>query len=190
MTNYLAVPNPFHLAPPPMWFLRDMAVLDPDLVLFPSQEEAVYRLARRVRRMPPAAAVSFALLRHRPDTRIYVTHRLVPVTTILSGCWSPQMLLDLAERDIWRVGGADRAADILDAREESEAERLRRNAASDAYDLAGLAWHVKQSRLGEWIDLGQRPGRWRRRDQRRTVPASSLIAASQVEEGSPNGPVP
>jgi hypothetical protein len=158
MTNYLAVPNPFALAEPPAWFLQQLAVFDPDLVIFPSQEEAVFRVARRVRRMPPTAQVSFTLLRHRPDTRIYAQHRLVPVTTILSGRWSPAIFADLAERDLWRVGGADRACDLLEAREAADEARQRRALASDARDLAGLAWHMKQSRLGEWIDLGQRPG--------------------------------
>jgi hypothetical protein len=151
---WIAGPNPFNLAAPPVSFLQALVAYDPDLVLFASQEEPVYRLARRVHGRVPTA---YQFLRHRPDTAVFAAHRLVPVASIRHEVqWSPLILLELAERDVHRVGGALAAARQLEAHEARVEARQRQATADDAAELAGFAYESVKWRTGQTIDLGTR----------------------------------
>lgn len=123
MANYLhRTPNPWNLAAPPAWFLVELAAYDAELRIFPSAEEACYRFARKAK-VHPAVMTALA---NRPDTKTYVEYGLVPVTSLPQfEPWSPRILWDLAERDMHRIGGGAKAADILDvadARREQQAQ--------------------------------------------------------------------
>ena len=50
--NYIADRNPFNLLPPPEWWLQQLYDYDAQLVVVPSRQDAVYRLARRTWNRP------------------------------------------------------------------------------------------------------------------------------------------
>jgi hypothetical protein len=150
--NYLALPSPMNLTPPPAWFLADMAVFDPELVIFPSQEESVYRLCRRTR--GPLPALDFM---HSPDAKICREHKLAPVKAILPPPlvhWGPVILNDLAQYDIQRHGGGNKAARILDEREAAAESSIDRQIADEAGVRAGHAYRELGFHLGTSVHLG------------------------------------
>jgi hypothetical protein len=152
--NYLAhVPNPFGLAAPPAWFLKDMATFDADLVLFPSQQEAVYRLGRKVRHSPDIWRLVKSLTartmddgttsKPKPDSQTMALYNLIPVTSILPSPlthWGPSVLQDLAAMDVRRFGGADKFVDAIEDKERSDEERQRANTLSDLDALSHQAY--------------------------------------------------
>lgn len=151
--NYLVEENPFGLAPPPTWFLGEMWSFDPCLTIFPSREEPVYRLARRVEHGQPLLNV----LMRRPDTQMFWKHRLVPVTSILPSPyvhWSLLLLKDLSERDVRRRGGYKRVADLADAQEEAKTNAWRREVEDGAAQRARASWRQQKWTRGETLDLG------------------------------------
>lgn len=119
--NYLEGTNPFKLAGPPSWFLRALWDFDSSLVIVPSKQDCVYRLAQRRRPNLSDAIVNESLFASS-DTKMLASYSLVPVTTILStATWSPQMLQELANRAPHRNGGAEvvnRRFDDLEREEE------------------------------------------------------------------------
>lgn len=153
--NFLVDENPFGLAAPPTWFLEEMWKFDPNLVIFPSKEEAVYRLARRVEHGAPILSV----MKHRPDTKMFWKHRLVPVTSIMPSPfvhWSPLLLKDLAERDIRRQGGYKKVADRLDAEDEEKRSISHASIEDGAMIRARASWREQKWTRGESLDLGAR----------------------------------
>lgn len=161
--NYLPLANRFNLATPPDSFLDDLAAYDPDLRIFPSQQEGVFRVGRVVPgHLPPV----FHFMQDKPDTKVYVAHRLVPVTSIVPTPfvqWGPVIIADLAERDIQAVGGWEAASRLIEDREDNIEARGRR----DTYDEAGVrarsAWRAIKWRSGQTIDLGAKRDRSERR---------------------------
>lgn len=149
-----SVPNPFNLLGPPAWFLAEMRAADADLVIFPSQEQAVYRIARKA---PHGARSAFAysFLQKRPDTRTYATHGLVPVTSLLPFVqWGPVVLSDLAEMDVRRAGGGAAAADLLERREREADQQLDAAIADRAAQEAAAAYRGAKWTGGDTLDLG------------------------------------
>lgn len=159
-TNWIVGPNPFGLAAPPEYFLTDMAAFDPDLVIFPSAEQASYRLCRRVRRGMPLSVVG--KMRHqlggvvdRFDHKILVKMKLVPVISLLPHPqWGPKILSDLADADLWRHGGADGATDTLDQRDDDARAKIDTDIADEAMARGHSAWSAYKWNSGQRIDLG------------------------------------
>jgi hypothetical protein len=152
--NYIPLPSPFNLTPPPAWFLADMRAFDSELVIFPSQAEAFYRLCRRDRGPLPALHVM-----SHPDAKICRLHRLRPVKAILPPPlvhWGPVILNDLAQYDLQRHGGGEQAARILDEREAAAERKLDKDIAEDAGHLAGEAYRAIKYHLGSAVSLGVR----------------------------------
>lgn len=162
--NYLVEENPFGLTGPPVSFLHEMWTFDPCLVIFPSREEAVYRLARRIEHGQPL----LTWLRSRPDTKMFVRHRLTPVTSIVPFArWGPVLLHDLAVRDIRRVGGFRQAADLLD-QQDAEAEQQFKNYVTDQATIrARASWRGQKWTRGETVALGDHRRHHARTDPRR-----------------------
>lgn len=157
--NFICEENPFGLASPPSWFLAEMWKFDPCLVIFPSKEEAVYRLARRVEHGSPIVTLVDNPAKRRPDTTMFWKHRLVPVTSILPAPyvhWSPILLKDLAERDIRRRGGYKKVADALDAVDDAEESKWRTGVEDGATIRARASWREQKWTRGETVDLGAR----------------------------------
>jgi hypothetical protein len=157
--NYLLEENPFGLTAPPTWFLEELWKFDPCLVIFPSKEEAVYRLARRVEHGSPIVTLVDNPKKRRPDTTMFWKHRLVPVTSIMPSPfvhWSPLLLKDLAERDIRRQGGYRKASDTLDRLDDANDEKWRRENEDGATIRARASWREQKWSRGESLDLGAR----------------------------------
>ncbi len=162
--NYIEEENPFSLSGPPRSFLHEMWTFDPCLVIFPSREEAVYRLARRVEHGQPIVTAILS----RPDTTMFVKHRLVPVTSIVPFAkWGPVLLHDLAVRDIRRKGGFRAAADALDGQDDEAEAVWRQHVAKEAEVRARASWRGQKWTRGETVDLGGRKGHHARTDPAR-----------------------
>ncbi len=154
--NYLGRENPWSLAGPPAWVLAQMGARDADLVLLPGLSEPVYRLARRVRR---SHGLLTAALGHDSETARMIKHRLMPVTTLFPPFRWGHLFQWLDDHDMWAVGGADKADEILAAQDEAERARIARDreTAFDAITSAG--WEAKQRRAGERILMSGEPSR-------------------------------
>lgn len=165
MTNYLDdVANPFGLAGPPAHFLVDLFEFDADLVIFPSAEEAVYRVGRRVRNAGDIWRLVASLTgkpdengqtaRVRPDSKTMAAHRLVPVTSLVPSPfihWGPTILQDFAQMDIRRFGGADRFTDMIEEREAADEARQRQTIIDDVDALARDAYSQIAWRTGRRV---------------------------------------
>lgn len=157
--NYLGGQNPFGLSDPPTWFLEDLWKFDPCLVIFPSKEEAVYRLARRAEHGQPIVSLVANEKKRRPDTKVFWEHKLVPVTSILPPPmvqWGPVLLKDLAAVDMRRRGGYRKIADALDAADETAEEQWKRENAEGAAIRARASYRGQKWTNGETLDLGAR----------------------------------
>jgi hypothetical protein len=170
--NFLCEENPFGLASPPNWFLEEMWKFDPCLVIFPSKEEAIYRMARRVEHGQAILTLVADPARRRPDTTMFWKHRLVPVTSILPSPfvhWSPVLLKDLAERDIRRQGGYKKVADRLDAEDEKREAQWSSGVEDGATIRARASWREQKWTRGESLDLGARKPEGARTTKDRTL---------------------
>lgn len=150
LTNYLPDTNRFHLAGPPIWWLRKLHEFDPSLVVVPSRQTCVYRLAQRRRLQLTESIVNDALF-NSSDTRMLASYSLVPVTTIIATAnWSnPLMFQELSDRAPWRNGGAEKVTQRLNEMEaEQEQKRLL---AIDAHntDRAKDGWKLYQAKTGQ-----------------------------------------
>lgn len=160
-SNWIEGPNPFGLAKPPAFFLVDMATFDPALVIFPSAEQACYRLCRRVRRGAPIRHVGKMRLQtggvvERFDHKVLVAERLVPVISLLPHPqWGPKILLDLAQADLWRHGGADAVSEQIQASEDAERQKLDASLADDAAQRAHAAWSDYKWKTGQRVDISR-----------------------------------
>lgn len=157
--NYNDRDNPFDLAAPPPWFLADLAVFDPDLVIFPSRKRPEYVLGRKARRSGGITPMVQAGLAVHSDSVRMAELGLVPVSAIrvLPGHvqWSPRFFSELAARDTWRQGGAKRVADDLESREQSAQAKQRQDRRDELDARSGDAFRSYQYRTGQRISLVQ-----------------------------------
>lgn len=175
------VPSPFHLPKPGEEWLRAIEAYDSDLRLFPSQKDACYRLMRAAKMSggmsPDVFAKAMAVI--HPDTRIAIQHGLVAVTTVPPGAIhaSASLVVQwLKDHDLWKAGGAERAADMLEVGE------LRAQAAKDAaLKDEGRQRHLAsrvgfQYRTGTRVSLVRPPSR---------DTASPLVASAPESDSVP-----
>lgn len=122
--NYRVDTNPFHLAGPPVWFLRKLWDFDPSLAILPSRQGFYYRLAQR-RPLQLAAKIVNDVMKEQADTQMLSSYGLVPVTTILATAnWgNPLIFLELTRMAPWRMGGAAEFTRQVEGQE--QAERLK-----------------------------------------------------------------
>jgi hypothetical protein len=160
--NWLAeVANPFLLKIPPKWFLRDLATFDQDLVLFPGQTEACYRLARKRSKTKGIETVTkwvTAVGTGVPtETAVYVKYGLLPVMALVPTVqWSPLIFHELRRRDTWTVPQADRALDAMEERAQDVRDRTVRD---ELAARAGSAYRAMKRAPGgsEVFVQGYRP---------------------------------
>lgn len=154
MINFVPTANPFHLSPPPAWFLKDLFAYDPKLVIFASAAEPVYRLCRRISgafpwaKFPPGHA----------DNQTCCDNSLVPLKAIqpVGTQWGQVIIANLAACDTQRHGGGTRFAELLEEQEELEARRLDASIASEAEARAGTAYRSIGYVSGSRVSLGTR----------------------------------
>lgn len=139
--NFIPGPNPFSIAEPPAWFLTDLLRFDPALVLFASQEQPCYQIARRMvgtRQARPSEK--------HPDTAVFATHNLHPVGRLLPAPftrWGPTILADLRARDVDAVGGGDKAADRLDSFDHEQEQQFELELHNHLDYVTADAWRYK-----------------------------------------------
>lgn len=155
VVNFLrGIPNPFGLDDPPEWWLQELAKFDDQLVLFPSQKDAVFRLGRKARASRGAKPADYPGVQNHPDTLVMCNHQLVPVTTVMPGAiWTHRVFEKLAERDTWRHGGADKVADILESNEQAQAAAVQREHESHADAIGHDAYASMKYRTGQRVSM-------------------------------------
>jgi hypothetical protein len=149
--NYLDLNS--KMAIPPAFWLQRLSDFDADLVVFPSfHMPYAYVLARRARRSKGLdGAQALIDTCGQPDTVACLQRGLVPVTMIIrqGTNWDiDNILRGLAARDIWRHGGPEKVADMLDAQDEQERAARRAQSRDDMYNRAGDAWRSYKARTG------------------------------------------
>lgn len=149
MNNYIPDTNRFKLAGPPQWWLAKLWDFDNSLVVVPSRQDCVYRLAQRRKLILSDRIVQEALF-NQSDTKMLASYSLVPVTTIIATAnWSnPLMFETLRNRAPWRMGGADKVNAMLD--EQDQKEVIDANAKIDEHStyLAKDAWNLYLKKIG------------------------------------------
>ncbi len=149
MTNYIADLNRFALAGPPEWFLKKLWDFDASLVIVPSRQACVYRLAQRRRLHLPEQLVNDALF-NESDTKMLAQYSLVPVTSIIPTIeWAdPYIFIELANRAPHRMGGAEKVIALVEGQEAMQ--DLRRAAAQDDMlnYLGKDAWGLYNQKIG------------------------------------------
>jgi hypothetical protein len=147
--NYIPDVNRFKLAGPPEWWLRALYDFDSSLVVVPSRQNAVYRLAQR-RPLRLAEKVTNDVLFKESDTRMLATYSLVPVTTIIATAnWSNPLMFDMLRRMApHRNGGAEATEAKILAQEKQEA--IDKAAAQDEMldYVSKDAWNFYLMKLG------------------------------------------
>ena len=147
--NYIA-DNP-KMAQPPAYWLQRLYDYDALLVVLPSRQTPfAYVLARKARRtaqLTPAGVYSV-----ESDTGMCASYGLVPVCLVYksgSGWSIDNVIAELQSRDIWRQGGGEKAADMLDERDAKQAEKIKADIRDDMYNRSGDAWRSYQARTGQ-----------------------------------------
>ena len=147
--NYIVDQNPFRLAGPPAYWLRQLWEFDSSLVVVPSRQGFYYRLAQRRKLRLPEHIVNEALFKES-DTQMLASYGLVPVTTILATAnWgNPLMFQELAERAPWRQGGADKINTMLEAREAAQEQKANETNDAMLTDLSRDGWKYYRKKIG------------------------------------------
>lgn len=148
---WIADRNPFGLAKPPDYFLQRLLDHDNMLVVLPSRQQPLYRLARRVQYT--AGIGPQAVLNHEADTAMMHTHKVVPVTTIVrfgaSNFWDGEAVVQkLKDRDIWAHGGSEKVSELMEAAERLDEERLKAGIRDNLRQRAKDGWNSLQARTG------------------------------------------
>lgn len=158
-----AQPNPFigknyipdnpRMETPPAFWLQRLYDYDADLVVLPSRQRPyAYVLARRCRR--PMTVKALASIYTQDDTRMCMQLGLVPVSLIYRTgvTWSiDNIIASLQARDLWRHGGAEKSADIMDAAEQRVEDRKRADVRDDMWQRSGLGYQLYKRRTGQRV---------------------------------------
>jgi hypothetical protein len=155
--NYISDENRFSLAGPPSWWLARLWDFDSSLVVVPSRQECLYRLAQRRKLNLPEHITNNALF-NQSDTRMLASYGLIPVTSLLpTANWSnPFLFQELANRAPHRNGGAAAAANLMDEQDLKDEFDKRQKTDEHLQYLAKDAWKYYNKKIGlrGTIDLG------------------------------------
>jgi hypothetical protein len=149
MTNYIPDLNRFALAGPPSWWLSKLWDFDSSLVVVPSRQDCVYRLAQR-RKLNLPEKMTNDLLFKQSDTQMLATYGLIPVTTIIATAnWSnPYLFIELANRAPHRLGGAEKVTQMVEDQEQQK-ELLKRMQTDEHLQYLGKdAWGLYKKKIG------------------------------------------
>jgi hypothetical protein len=147
--NYIVDQNPFRLAGPPSWFLKELYHFDNSLVIFPSRQGFYYRLAQKRPLRLPEHITNDALFKES-DTRMLAAHSCVPITTIMAlANWSnPLLFEELRKRAPHRMGGSEKVIAEIEAQEAKE-EMDRKVKQDDMLNYYTKdAWNLYQKKIG------------------------------------------
>lgn len=149
MSNWIPDVNRFNLPVPPAFWLRALWEFDSSLVVIPSKQEPLYRLAQRRKIQLPDHILKDPLFQ-QSDTQMMAGYGLIPVTSIMPTInWSdPSNFQELARRAPWRMGGSE---EVLKKIEEQEArQELDKAATQDdmLHHLGRDAWGLYNKKIG------------------------------------------
>lgn len=149
MRNFIVDLNRFSLAGPPNWWLQKLWEFDNSLVVVPSRQACVYRLAQRRKLQLPDHIVNDALF-NESDTKMLARYSLVPVTSIIpTANWSnPYMFVELANRAPWRQGGAEAVNKRLEDQEWQDMIDTQIKTDEHLTYLAKDAWKLYNKKIG------------------------------------------
>ena len=156
MQNYIPDVNLFNLSGPPQWWLKKLWDFDASLVVVPSKQNCLYRLAQR---RPPNLSVRITndVLFKDSDTRMLASYGLIPVTSILATAnWSnPFLFQELANRAPHRNGGAEKVTQMLEAQEAEADAKKQAKTDEHLHYLGKDAWKLYLKKLGlrGYLDL-------------------------------------
>lgn len=132
-----------------MHWLNQLWDFDSSLVVVPSRQACVYRLAQRRPLSLPEHMVNDMLFKES-DTQMLATYGLIPVTTILATAnWSnPLMFEELRQRAPWRNGGADKVNAHLEMQDQKREIDLNARIDERNTDVAKDAWKMYNKKIG------------------------------------------
>lgn len=153
-TNTLHVPNPFQLTEPPTWWLKELDLFDPRLVVFPSQKRATFILARRAVLTRGESPHDVKGLTQNPDILIMASNRLVRVCEIVPGItWDQRVFQKLAAHDIERLGGPAEVANRLDAMDLKKRETIQKDQDTEIDARSSDGYKALKYKIGERVSL-------------------------------------
>jgi hypothetical protein len=161
LSNWIPDINRWNLETPPSWWLQRLFDFDDKLVVIPSRQQMLYRIARRKQLSPGIGPL--AVIDNQRDTAMLATHGLVPVTTMIrfASSWDiDAVLLKLRERDMWAVSGgpasgksaqerAAKVADTIEAHEAAQDAKERTRLRDELDHRSRDAWRSYQARTGQ-----------------------------------------
>jgi hypothetical protein len=147
--NYIPDLNPFSLAGPPTWWLAKLWDFDNSLVVVPSRQGFIYRLAQRRKPNLSQAVVNEALFQES-DTKMLASYHLVPVTTILATAnWgNPYLFEELRRRAPWRLGGAEKVIREIELTEWQDEQAKKAQTQENLQSLSKDAWGLYNKKIG------------------------------------------
>lgn len=178
--NYIPTSNPFSLAPPPAWFLAQLAAYDSDLVIFPSTCRPVFNIGRYGRYGGTLGRPNPKL----PDTIVFSRYGIHPWKELMPqeiGFGWGRVLVQLPEYDTQRFRDPAAQLDsVEDAAERDLDNRIADEADQRAADMYRTLSLIGGSRVGSgsrpegagYNPLGKKP-RGRRRRVYRPLDAGS-----------------
>jgi hypothetical protein len=165
-SNFLRSANPFGLADPPPWFMKHMAVFDADLVMFASEKDAVFKLARRCKFSQGVTPADVPGVANHPDTVFMCNRRLVPVTTVVPKAhWTISIFEQLAARDIVRNGGHKRVVSAMEAAEETAKVKMDAEHRDKGDAIGSDAYASFKYRSGQRISMAHNGSAVNRRNK-------------------------
>lgn len=174
--NY--IPDNAKMAEPPAYVLQQLYDFDNMLVLLPSRfVPYAYVLGRRRQFSAGLGDKALEDTITQPDTKMCMQYGLVPVSLIykLGPEWTIDRVIEsLRRRDVWAVGGAEKAADLLDEADATRERKIKQGIRDDFWNRSGDAWRSYQARTGQRTKLAPPSSKARkgRRDSR-TAPSAS-----------------
>jgi hypothetical protein len=146
--------NPFGMTYPPKWWLQEMWKFDDKLVIFPSQKNQTFILARRASRSAGEPLHDVKGVSQNPDTIFMNRHKLVRVCEIVAGTiWDMRVFARLAAHDIHRLGGHKKVSQLLEAMDEKRAQTLQRDQEAEVDARAHDAYKAMKFAIGERISM-------------------------------------
>jgi hypothetical protein len=138
---------------PPPYFLQRIYDYDAMLVVMPSRDNpGAYVIARRKQFGPGVTPAAIDAVYTKADTKMCILHNTVPVCLMMQTgtSWDPEQIIEkLFHRDIWRHGGADKVADMLEEQEAAAQAKIDADIRDDLYNRSGDAWRSYQARTGQ-----------------------------------------
>jgi len=170
---------------PPLYVLQRLFDFDNMLVLVPSRNVPfAYVIARRKQFSRGLSDKALEGTIRQPDTLMCLHYGLVPVCLMYKTgpSWDiEEVIRSLAARDMWAHGGPDKVADLLEAQEEAEQARIKKQNRDSIWERSGDGWRSYQARTG--ASSIKFSDNYKSRQERRTVetaPSSSTVASGLV----------